>query len=155
MNHVMENTLIVAVLLFILIVPFIIASARLKRKRKEKLGALLQDVTEKYRLTLSRSEPVGDKIVGWDAATKILICIANVVDEPQYIALKEAVKCRVLRTVNGTSVRSIALLFEGRNGQAVGELSLYRQFTDNEMKLKDIERQARHWEQLLNADMAS
>lgn len=151
MNPILENTLIAAVLLIILILPFTIASRRLKRQRKEKMNAILIDFVQKHHLTLTRSANIGNQIIGWDAQAKSLLCVSNVTDPPQYIDLKNATNCRIDQTMNKASVRSIALLFEDRRGRILAELFVYRQFNDSEMMLKNTEQQAAWWATLLNA----
>lgn len=150
MNHILENTLVVTLLLLFLILPFYIASRRLKQQRRKKLQEIFHEQFEKYQLTLDRSAPAGERLLGWNAGARLLICVESVTTDPVLVDLKAASHCRISKIMLGDSVRTVALAFTDKQGKIVNELILYRQFIDNEMKLKQLLVQAAYWEEYLN-----
>jgi len=65
--------------------------------------------------------------------------------------LNNASRCYVLKSMNGTALKSIILQIADQANRQLCSIPFYQQFIDNELKLKQLETQAKYWEQLLNS----
>lgn len=150
MTHILENSLIAGGLVTLFSVPFYIIAKRSKQKQRTLLKDRLLHKAAELSLELTRQEPVHNKIIGWAAPSKILLLADLVQPEVAVYNLTKAVRTYVLKTMNGTSVRSISLQIADAQNKVLDTLPFYQQFQDNEMKLKQFEKQAKDWETLLN-----
>lgn len=153
MTHALENALIAGGLISLFITPIYLAARRAHGKRVTLLNEKLQAALSQHNLSLTRSEHVGGKIIGWDQPNQTLIYADLTNPETLIYDLKQATKSYVLKSMNGSSVRSVLLQIADPKGKLISSLSFYQQFQDNEMKLNHFEKQARDWEQLLNAHL--
>lgn len=151
MNHITENALVAGTLLAIFIIPVVIVTRRSKQKRIAGLNQQLQAIANEHQLSLSRSEFIGNKIIGWAQAGKKLFFGAH--DAIIVSDLTAATRCYVLKSMNGTAVKSIILQIADSANRQLCSIPFYQQFMDNEMKLKQLEDQAKDWEQLLNSQL--
>ncbi len=148
MNHITENALVAGVLLSIVLIPVVIITRKSKQKRIAALNQRLQSVANEHQLSLTRTELLGNKIIGWAQAGKALLF-----GSAEGIAindLSKAARCYVLKSMNGNAVKSIILQVADPVNRLVCSIPFYEQFMDNEMYLKQLELQAKDWEQLLN-----
>jgi hypothetical protein len=148
MNHITENALVAGILLSIVIIPVVIITRKSKQKRIAALNQKLQTAANEYQLSLTRTELLGNKIIGWAQAGKTLLfgSIEGIVLND----LNNATRCYVLKSMNGNSVKSIILQVADPVNRLVCSIPFYEQFMDNELTLKQLELQAKDWEQLLN-----
>ncbi|HTD99673.1 MAG TPA: hypothetical protein VK668_10305 [Mucilaginibacter sp.] len=153
MNHTAENALIVGAFLTTILLPVYLVIRQSSKKRKAKLTERLNTVINDHNLSLTRSEQIGNKMIGWDQPNKILVLADNNQPEVEVNDLKQASKCYVLRNMSGNSVRSIFLQIVDPHNKLLCSIPCYEQFVDNEMKLKRVDQQVRDWEQLLNAHL--
>jgi hypothetical protein len=151
MTHILENSLIAGGLVALFSVPFYIITKRAKQKQLTLLKDRLLHKAADLSLDLTRYEPVSNKIIGWARPSKILLLADLAQSEVVVYNLTKAVRTYVLKTMNGTSVRSISLQIADAQNRVLDSLPFYQQFQDNEMKLKQFEKQAKDWETLLNA----
>jgi hypothetical protein len=151
MNHVLENALIVGALLCVFIIPVIFVARQSRIKRKQKLAALLQAVIDAHGLTLNKSVQIGERLLGWDSSKKIVVLIDGTDKEPQVTSLPSVVSCHVLKTHQNTTLQSIQIQFANLHNQVLHSVCLYQQYKDNEMQLKEIEKQVDEWENWFNA----
>ncbi|WP_184550308.1 hypothetical protein [Mucilaginibacter sp. FT3.2] len=149
MNHITENALVAGTLLAVFIIPIVIVTRRSKQKRIAGLNQQLQAIANEHQLSLSRSEFIGNKIIGWAQAGKKLLFGTH--DTIVVSDLSAATRCYVLKSMNGTAVKSIILQIADSANRQLCSIHFYQQFMDNEMKLKQLEEQAKDWEQLLNS----
>ncbi|MDN3583204.1 hypothetical protein [Mucilaginibacter flavus] len=148
MNHITENALVAGVLLSIVLIPVVIITRKSKQKRIAALNQRLQSVANEHQLSLTRTELLGNKIIGWAQAGKALLF-----GSAEGIAindLSKAARCYVLKSMNGNAVKSIILQVADPVNRLVCSIPFYEQFMDNELALKQLEQQAKDWEQLLN-----
>jgi hypothetical protein len=148
MNHVTENALIAGTLLAIFIIPVVIITRRSKQKRIAALNQQLQSIANDNNLSLTRSELIGNKIIGWAQAGKALLFGSG--DSIVLNDLNAATRCYVMKSMNGTAVKSIILQITDAANRQLCSLYFYQQFADNELQLKQLENQAKDWELLLN-----
>lgn len=148
MNHITENALVAGILLSIFIIQVVIITRRSKQKRIASLNKHLQTIINEQQLSLTRSELIGNKIIGWAQAGKTLLFGAS--DGMMINNLSTANRCYVLKSMNGKAVKSIILQIADPTNRLVCSIPFYQQFMDNEQKLKQLEAQAKDWEQLLN-----
>jgi hypothetical protein len=151
MSHVLENALIVGALLCVFIVPVIFVARQSRIKRKQKLAALLQAVIDAHVLTLNKYVQIGERLLGWDSSKKIVVLIDGTDKEPQVTSLPSVVSCHVLKTHQNTALQSIQIQFTNLHNQVLHSVWLYQQYKDNEMQLKEIEKQVGEWENWFNA----
>jgi hypothetical protein len=149
MNHITENALIAGVLLSIFILPVVVITRRSKQKRIASLNKHLQTIINEQQLSLTHSELIGNKIIGWAQAGKTLMFGTS--DGMMINDLSTANRCYVLKSMNGKAVKSIVLQIADPTNKLVCSIPFYQQFMDNELKLKQLEAQAKDWEQLLNS----
>jgi hypothetical protein len=153
MNHTAENALIVGALLVTFVLPIYLVVLQSRKKRNAKLTERLNTVINEQNLSLTRSEQIGRKMIGWDHQNKVLLFADSNQQEVELNDLKKASKCYVLKNMNGSAVRSIFLQIVDPHNKLVCSIPCYEQFVDNEMKLKRVDQQAKDWEQLLNAHL--
>jgi ferric iron reductase protein FhuF len=151
MSHLLENALIAGVLLCIFIIPVMLIIRQNRKKRKQRMAALLQTTLDIYRLELEKSGEIGGRFVGWDNTQRTLLLIADSDSQPELIALEKAVRCDVIKDYQSAAVQAILLQFSDSRNQPMYKLSLYHQYKDNEMHLRSIEVQADEWKNWLNA----
>ena len=149
MNHITENALVAGVLLSIFILPVVAITRRSKQKRIASLNKHLQTIINEQQLSLTHSELIGNKIIGWAQAGKTLLFGTS--DGMMINDLSTANRCYILKSMNGKAVKSIVLQIADPTNKLVCSIPFYQQFTDNELKLKQLEAQAKDWEQLLNS----
>ncbi|WP_183561474.1 hypothetical protein [Mucilaginibacter sp. SP1R1] len=154
MNHVSENALIVGTLLLIFIVPVYIISRQSKKRRKAKLNERLLTAIQDRQLSLTRSELIGNKIIGWDQSNKMLLFTAHDSQSMNVNDLKAASRSYVIKNMNGSAVKSVKLQVVDPNNMLLCSIPFYEQFMDNELKIKQLDEQAKGWEQLLNSHFA-
>jgi hypothetical protein len=151
MNHITENALIAGTLLAVFVIPAVIITRRSKQKRIKALNQRLQIVLNERGLSLTSSQLLGNKIIGWAQSAKTLIFGTH--DKMIISDLTAAVKFYVIKSMNGTSVKSIILQIANQNNQSVCAIPFYEQFLDNEMNVKELEVQAKSWETMLNSHL--
>lgn len=151
MTHILENSLIAGGLVTLFSVPFYIIAKRSKQKQQKLLEDRLLRKAADLSLELTRYESLSNKIIGWAKPSKILLLSHLSQSEVEVYNLTKAVRTYVLKTMNGTSVRSISLQIADAQNRVLDTLPFYQQFQDNEMKLKQFEKQAKDWETLLNS----
>lgn len=151
MTHILENSLIAGGLVTLFGVPFYIIARRAKQKQQRLLKDRLLQKAADLSLELTKYETLSSKIIGWARSSKILLMTNVSQPEVEVYNLTKAVRAYVLKTMNGTSVRSISLQIADAQNRVLDSLPFYQQFQDNEMKLKQFEKQAKDWETLLNA----
>jgi hypothetical protein len=151
MNEVSENALIVGTLLLALAIPVYIITKQSKKRRVAKLNERLQSAIHTNQLNLTRSELIGNKIIGWDQSSKMLL-LADHADHGMALNdLNLASRSYVLKSMNGSAVKSIILQVVDSGNKHLCSVPFYQQFIDNELKLKKLDQQAKDWEQLLNS----
>ena len=153
MNHAMENALIVGALLITFALPIYIITKQSTKKRRAQLMERLNAIISERNLSLTRSEQIGAKMIGWDQQNKILLFAHQNQADITVNDLKKASKCYVLKNMSGSSVRSIFLQIVDPNNNLVCSIPCYEQFVDNEMKLKRVDQQTKDWELLLNSHL--
>jgi hypothetical protein len=153
MTHTIENALIAGGLLTLFIVPIYVVARRAQNKRAALLNQKLQGALTQHNLNLTRSEHLGRKMLGWDQQNQKLVYTDHEHPEAVIYDLQTATKSYVLKSMNGTSVKSITLQVTDLKQKLVCSLPFYHQFMDNEMKLNQFESQAKDWEQLLNSHL--
>jgi hypothetical protein len=121
-----------------------------RQKRLTNLNNRLNEVVEANDLDLSLSEIIGDKILGWDHNRKVMVVVSNDIKDAAVTNLNQASRSYVLKNMNGTSVKSISLQITDPGNKLLYSIPFYKQFADNEMKVKKLEEQAKEWELLLN-----
>ena len=150
MNHVSESALVVGILLLIFIVPVYVIARLSRKKRQAKLIEQLQTAVSLRQLDLTHSELLDNKIIGWSKEDKMLLFAVHHDDGVIVNDLSAASRAYVIRNMNGSAVKSVMLQIADSNNMILCGVPFYEQFTDNELKLKRLETQARDWEQLLN-----
>ncbi|SEP14374.1 hypothetical protein [Mucilaginibacter sp. OK283] len=149
MNHITENALVAGTLLAVFIIPVVIITRRSKQKRFAALNQRLQAIANEHQLSISRSEFIGNKIIGWAQSGKALLFGSQ--ETVTVNDLNNAARCYVLKSMNGTAVKSIILQIADQANRQLCSIPFYQQFIDNELKLKQLETQAKDWEALLNS----
>jgi hypothetical protein len=155
MTHIVENSLVAGGLIALFSIPFYIVIKRSKQKQLDVLKNKLFDKASALSIDLTRYEPLSDKIIGWAKPNKLLLLADVTEPEATVYNLAKANKTYVRKTMNGTAVGSIALQIADAQNKVLDSIPLYRQFQDNEMKLKEIEKQAKDWEMLLNSYLSA
>lgn len=149
----MENALIAGGLLTLFVLPVYLFARRSQQKRKALLADKLHLTLTRLNLELTRSEYIGTKMLAWDQPNRTLLYADQ--NQPEVVVhdLRQAVRSYMIKSMNGTSVRSIILQIANPQGKLLCSIPFFQQFSDNEMKLKLYEKQAREWEQLLNTHL--
>lgn len=151
MTHILENSLIAGGVMALFGVPLYIIIKRSKQKQLALLRNRLFNKASALSLDLTRYEQVSDRIIGWAKPGRLLLLADLNQSETIVYNLAKATKTYVRKTMNGTSVGSIALQIADAQNKVIDSVTFYRQFEDNEMKIKQIEKQAKDWETLLNS----
>jgi cbb3-type cytochrome oxidase subunit 3 len=153
MNHTMQSALIVSALLLLFIIPVYFIFRRDQKTRKAQLNERLNAAILSNHLSLTRAEFVGNKMIGWDQQNKMMLFTQQNDTEVTLNDLSSASGSYILKSMNGSSVRSVILQIVDSRNALVCSIPFYQQFSDNEMKLKIFEQQAKDWEQLLNSHL--
>jgi len=147
MNHIAENALIAGALLSVFILPVAILTRRSKQKRLDGLHQNLQTIASERKMALTRREFLDNRIIGWSESANTLFQVS-----PEGFTINDldkASRCYVLKNINGNAVKSVLLQIVDPANKPLYSISFYQQFLDNEQKLKQLEAQARDWEQML------
>lgn len=150
MSPVAAIVLIAVILLVFLIVPILISVWRSDRKRHHLLADCLHAAAESNGLHLAHFEGVGNRIIGLDKQQHKVLFLDDIHYPVYIIDLHQIDGCQVLKTRSFRTVQTISLHLFDFQGKLTYELLFYRQFVDNELKLKRFERQSRKWEALVN-----
>ncbi len=151
MNHITENALIAGTLLSVFIIPIVVITRRSKQKRVTALNQRLQTVVNERNLSLTKSQLIGNKIIGWVQSAQTLIFGTQ--DKMVISDLSNATRCYVIKSMNGSSVKSIILQVADDQNRTVCAIPFYEQFIDNEMNVSQLETQVKSWEFLLNSHL--
>lgn len=152
MKQIIENCLIAGTLFILIVLPFIIFSRRLKKKREAGMLNKLNEAAQGYGLIITRYVTINNNLIGWDRESAGLLFALDE-ERPEYIRLDDVGRCYTLKKMNGRDVRSISLELHDRNGRLINSIPFYRQFTDSEMTLKKALKYSAEWELLIAADI--
>ncbi|MES2062626.1 MAG: hypothetical protein V4456_11945 [Bacteroidota bacterium] len=152
MKQIIENSLIAGTLFILIVLPFIILSRKLKKKREAGMLNKLNEAAHDYGLKLTRYIAINNNLIGWDKENAVLLFALDE-ERPEYIKLDGVGRCYTLKKMNGRAVRSISLELQDRNGRLINSIPFYRQFTDSEMTLKKALKYAAEWELLVVTDI--
>ncbi|HYK75795.1 MAG TPA: hypothetical protein VEV16_02370 [Daejeonella sp.] len=147
MNNVIENSLVTGILFLIIIAPIILASRRAKRKRLEKSAAALHELAGKNHLNLTKSDIFGNSALGLDALKNVLIYVNTQSNELICKTdLSRISSCEIVQSMDQNSITSIQLVLYGKE-QPFTSISFYKQFHDDEMKIKQFQQLVETWKQ--------
>lgn len=152
MTNVIENTLVTGILFLIIIIPIILVSRRAKRKRLEKSVAVLNALAQHNQLNLTKSDLFGNNALGLDSSKNVLIYVNTLTQELiSKTELDRINHCEVVQKMDNDSVNSIELIL---TGQASAKISFYKQFHDDEMKIKQFQQLAEYWKQEISQQIS-
>lgn len=150
MNHIITNSLIMAALIIVVIIPIYILSRSHSKKRLQRLTQRFNALADEHQLLIYEKESFTSIMIGYDLTKRTVLFVKLVQEneESKVVQLENIAQCNVVddNTNGGTTEIKLVL----KDLKETIELSFYKQFIDNEMKMKLLKSKAEFWNQHIN-----
>lgn len=151
MENNLEEALIGGSLLGLIIIPFLVITHLLKRKKTSlAMTARLAALADQSNSQLAQSEQIGAKAIALDKTARRVLFIDTNKNKNIIIDLAEITACRLLKKMDVNAVGSIMLQLINKNGALSYTVPFYRRFVDDETSLRAIIKAAGKWRCLIH-----
>ncbi|MDP9076475.1 MAG: hypothetical protein M3O71_03545 [Bacteroidota bacterium] len=151
MTHTIENTLITGILCIIIFIPIYMAVRSARIKKAKKVSTELSRIEKEYNLSLQTIEQFDSFVIAIDRAKKTIIKMALNNYSLELIDLRGVTNCMLDEEKQGKATQQLQLVLLGKDQQALHHIVFYRQYVDNEGRLKRITQVAAQWEVMIKA----
>jgi hypothetical protein len=150
MNHVLENCLIVAVLLIIILIPVYLAVRNSRNHKKKKISSELIKAEKDFQANFHRIDQLDSTVIAMDQDKKVIIQMDLKDYKSQLIDLKNVESCTIEEKKQRNTIQLLQLVLRNSSQQALHHIILYKQYVDNEWHLKKLIKTAAQWEVMIN-----
>jgi hypothetical protein len=150
MNHVLENSLIVAVLLAVILIPVSFVVINSRKAKKKKTGDELIQTENKLKLRFDHIDHLDSSVIAMDQDKKIIIQMDLENYSTCLIDLKNVVSCTIEEKKDRKATQLLYLVLRYSDRQVPRSIVLYRQYIDRELHLKNLRKIATQWEVMIN-----
>lgn len=151
MTHTTENILITAILCIIIFIPVYLSVRSARIKKAKKVSNELSKIEKDLNLSLQAIEQFDSFVIAIDRAKKIIIKMALKDYSLQLIDLDGVTNCRLDEKKLGKTTQQLQLVLLGKDQQPLHHIIFYRQYVDNEGRLKRTAQVAAQWEVMVKA----
>ena len=151
MTHTIENGLITAILCIIIFIPIYLVVRNARIKKKKKISNELSAIEKDLDLSLQAIEQFDSFVIAIDRAKKIIVKMALKDYSPQLIDLNGITACMLDEKKQGKAIQQLQLVLLGKDQIPLHHIVFYRQYVDNEGRLKQTTRIAAQWEVMIKA----
>lgn len=150
MNHVLENSLIVAVLLAVILIPVSLVVINSRKAKKKRIGEELMQAEKKLKLSFDHVDQLDSSVIAMDQNKKIIIQMDLENYSTCLIDLKNVVSCTVEEKKDRKATQILYLVLRYSDQQVPRSIVLYKQYIDKELHLKNLRKIAAQWEVMIN-----
>ena len=155
MNHVLENSLIVAVLLAVILIPVSLVIINSRKAKKKRISEELIKAEKELRVNFHHIDHLDSSVIAMDQVKKIIIQMDLENYSTCLIDLKNAVSCNVEEKKNGKATLLLYLVLRYNGQQVPRSVVLYKQYIDKELHLNKLRKTASHWEVMINRTISA
>ena len=150
MNHVLENSLIVAVLLAVILIPVSLVIINSRKAKKKKISEELIKAEKELMVNFHHIDHLDSSVIAMDQNKKVIIQMDLETYSTCLIDLKNVVSCDVEEKKNGKATLLLYLVLRYNNQQVPRSVVLYKQYIDKELHLNKLRKTANQWEVMIN-----
>lgn len=150
MNHVLENSLIVAVLLAVILIPVFLVIINSRKAKKKRISEELIKAEKELMVNFHHIDHLDSSIIAIDQNKKVIIQMDLENYSTCLIDLKNVFSCNVEEKKNGKETLLLYLVLRYNNQQVPRSVVLYKQYIDKELHLNKLRKTANHWEVMIN-----
>ena len=150
MNRIIENCLIVAVLLIIILIPVYLAVRNSRNQKKNKISNELIKAEKDFKACFHHIDQLDSFVIAMDQRKKVIIQMDLKDYKSQLIDLKNVESCIVEEKKQRDTIQLLQLVLRNSSQQALHHIILYKQYVDNEWHLKKLIKTAAQWEVMIN-----
>jgi hypothetical protein len=147
MTNILENSLVMAVLVALILIPVFIIKRKNKKKKQVLIQSKIEKITLENKLTLTHTDSAMNFLIACSADKKLLFL--SLIDFTyEIIDLEKVVDIKEHISYNGKEVKNVQLVLTFNNG-VNKEISFYKQYSDSEGELSAVKNLAAKWVALL------
>lgn len=150
MNHVLENCLIVAVLLIIVLTPVCLAVRNSRNLKKKKISNEIVKAEKDFKANFHHIDHLDSFVIAMDHDKKVIVQLDLNDYTSQLIDLKSITSCAVEEKKQKDTTQLLQLVLRNSSQQALHHIIFYKQYADNEWHLKRSAKTAVQWEMMIN-----
>jgi hypothetical protein len=150
MNHVLENCLVVAVLLIIVLTPVYLAVRNSRNHKKKRISSELIKAEKDFRACFHQIDQLDSFVIAIDQRKKVIVQMDLKDYKSQLIDLKNVESCILEEKKQKDTVQLLQLVLRNSSQQVLHHIILYKQYVDNEWHLKKLVKTAAQWEVMIN-----
>jgi hypothetical protein len=150
MNHVLENSLIVAVLLAVILLPVSIVIINSHKAKKKRTGEELIKAEKELKIIFHHIDHLDSSVIAMDKDKKIIIQMDLENYSRCLIDLKNIASCNIEEKKDGKNTLLLYLVLRYNDQQVPRSIVLYRQYMDKELHLNKLRKIASQWEIMIN-----
>jgi hypothetical protein len=150
MNQTMQNSIVVAILFVIIAIPIYFVARKARLQKKKIINERLEKVAAEIKLAFQFIDHLDTFSLALDQVKNILVHFEHGEEKLDVIDLKDIHYCQLIEKKQGNQINLIQLLLSNQHQVVKHNLTFYRQFQDNEMRLALTAKTATQWETRLN-----
>ncbi|HEY4194014.1 MAG TPA: hypothetical protein VGM63_00645 [Mucilaginibacter sp.] len=150
MNRIVENCLIVAVLLIIILIPVCLAIRKSRINKKKEIGNELIKAERQFKTCFHHIDQLDSFVIAMDQKKKVIFQMDLKDYKSELIDLKDVSNCIVEEKKQRNTIQLLQLVLRNSSQQALHHIILYKQYVDNEGRLKNLLKTASQWEVMIN-----
>lgn len=155
MNHVLENSLIVAVLLAVILIPISLVIINSRKAKRKRIGDELVQAEKKLELNFDHIDHLDSSVIAMDQDKKIVIQMDLENFNTCLIDLKNVASCNIEEKKDRKATQLLYLVLRYSDQQIPRSIVLYRQYIDKELHLKNLRKIAAQWEIMISRTIAA
>jgi len=149
-THVVENALIVAVLLAVILIPVFIVVINSRKAKKKRIADELMKAEKDLKLNFHHTDHLDSSVIAMDQDKKVIIQMDFENYSTCLIDLKNVVSCNIEEKKDRSNTLLLYLVLRYSDQQIPRSIVLYRQYIDKELHLKKLHKIASQWEVMIN-----
>ena len=155
MEHIVENSLIVAVLLAVILIPVSLLIINSRKVKKKKIGDELTQAERKLKLNFHHIDHLDSSVIAMDQDKKVIIQMDLENYSTCQIDLKNVVSCNIEEKKDKKATLLLYLVLRYSDQQVPRSMVLYRQYIDKELHLNKLRKIASQWEVMINRGISA
>ena len=150
MNHVLENSIIVAILLAVILIPVSLVIIHSAKAKKKRISDELLKAEKELGVNFNHIDHLDSSVIAMDQEKKVIIQMDLENYNSCLIDLKNAVSCTIEEKKDKKATLLLYLVLRYSDQQVPRSIVLYRQYIDKELHLKNLRKIATQWEVMIN-----
>ena len=155
MEHIVENSLIVAVLLAVILIPVSLLIIKSRKAKKKKISDELMQAERKLKLNFHHIDHLDSSVIAMDQDKKVIIQMDLENYSTCQIDLKNVVSCNIEEKKDRKATLLLYLVLRYSDQQVPRSMVLYRQYIDKELHLNKLRKIASQWEVMINRGISA